>query len=356
MRGSIPYYGASGVVDYVNQYLFDEDLILLGEDGENILSRAVPLAFKVSGKCWVNNHAHVLRPRQDFDINFLTAYLESLDYSGLNTGTAQPKLNKQSCLTVQVSKPPLEEQQRIAAALSDSDDLITTLERLIAKKQAIKQGMMQQLLTGRTRLPGFTDEWTDSTVGAVARVTGGGTPSTRVSSYWNGDISWFTPAEIRPEGSGPVSSSTRTITPEGLASSAATLLPVGTVLVTSRASIGNCAVAAVPVATNQGFASMIPKDRRSTWFLYYWVQQNRSELESRAAGSTFLEISASKVAAIPLTTPTLDEQQAIGEALRDADEDLGALKRRLAKAHAIKTGMMQQLLTGRTRLPVEALS
>ncbi len=115
MRGSIPYYGASGVVDHVNQYLFDEDLILLGEDGgENILSRVVPLAFKVSGKCWVNNHAHVLRPRSDFDIDFLTAYLESLDYSGLNTGTAQPKLNKQSCLSVQVAKPPLEEQRRIA--------------------------------------------------------------------------------------------------------------------------------------------------------------------------------------------------------------------------------------------------
>src|SRR5699024_2359137 len=90
----------------------------------------------------------------------------------------------------------LVEQRRIAAALADADDLIATLERLIAKKQAVKQGMMQQLLTGRTRLPGFTGPWRDVTIDEIARVTGGGTPSTRISSLWGGGIPWFTPAEI----------------------------------------------------------------------------------------------------------------------------------------------------------------
>ncbi len=256
----------------------------------------------------------------------------------------------------ELNLPPKAQQTRAADALQDVDDLIAMLERLAAKKHAIKEGMMQELLTGRTRLPGFDSAWTDSIIGAVARVTGGGTPSTRVSAYWNGDIPWFTPAEIKSEGSGLVSSSARAITQFGLARSAATLLPEGSVLVTSRASIGHCAVAAVPVATNQGFASMIPRDRRSTWFLYYWVQQNHAELESRSAGSTFLEISATKVAGIPLAEPSLREQQAIGEALRSADTELDALKSRLAKARAIKTGMMQQLLTGRVRLPVEGAS
>lgn len=99
-----------------------------------------------------------------------------------------------------------------------------------------------------------------------------------------------------------------------------------------------------------------PKDSRSTWFLYYWVQQHRSEFESRAAGSTFLEISASKVSAIPLRKPNLDEQAAIGTAIRDVDAELDTLSNRLIKARAIKQGMMQQLLTGRTRLPVEVSS
>ncbi|WP_370520593.1 restriction endonuclease subunit S [Kocuria sp. KD4] len=263
---------------------------------------------------------------------------------------------KSRVLDLEIPTPSAPEQRSIANAITTADDLIATLERLTAKKQAIKQGMMQQLLTGRTRLPGFSGRWLNSTLGAIARVSGGGTPSTRISSFWGGGIPWFTPAEINAEGSGLVSSSERTITREGLASSAATLLPAGTVLVTSRASIGNCAVAAVPVSTNQGFTSLVPRDSRSTWFLYYWIQQYRSELEFRAAGSTFLEISASKVAAISLRQPNLEEQVAIGIAIRDADAEIDTLDNCLTKARAIKKGMMQQLLTGRTRLPVAATS
>ena len=105
VSGVYPYYGASGIIDYVNDYIFEDDLILLGEDGENILSRNLPLAFQVKGKIWVNNHAHVLKPKESFEIGFLTDYLESLDYALINSGTAQPKLNKQACLKIKIVKP-----------------------------------------------------------------------------------------------------------------------------------------------------------------------------------------------------------------------------------------------------------
>jgi type I restriction enzyme, S subunit len=91
IQGTYPYYGASGIIDYVNDYIFDEEIILLGEDGENIVSRNLPLAFRVSEKCWVNNHAHVIKPNEFTDIGFLTHYLESISYLEYNTGTAQPK-------------------------------------------------------------------------------------------------------------------------------------------------------------------------------------------------------------------------------------------------------------------------
>jgi len=152
MRGEYPYYGASGVVDYVNDYIFDEELILLGEDGENILSRNCELAFRVSGKIWVNNHAHVMRPKANTDAGFLTDYLESLDYEQYNTGTAQPKLNKRVCSEIIVFLPSLTEQQAIAAILSDMDAEIAMLEQKRDKTRALKQGMMQELLTGKTRL------------------------------------------------------------------------------------------------------------------------------------------------------------------------------------------------------------
>src|SRR5262249_39346269 len=136
-------------------YLFEDDLILLGEDGENILSRNCRLAFRISGKAWVNNHAHVLKPNPDVSIGFLTDYLESLNYEQFNSGTAQPKLNKQTCSRIPVALPPTKaEQEAIAESLTDADILIESLERLLAKKRHLKQGAMQELLTGKKRLTG----------------------------------------------------------------------------------------------------------------------------------------------------------------------------------------------------------
>ena len=152
MRGVYRYYGASGVVDYVNGYLFDGEYILLGEDGENILSRNLPLAFKVVGKFWVNNHAHIMQPRNGFNIDYLTAFLENLDYSLLNSGTAQPKLNKQNCLSIKVVKPPEKEQSAIAKVLNDMGFELDALQQRLEKTRQFKQGMMQELLTGKTRL------------------------------------------------------------------------------------------------------------------------------------------------------------------------------------------------------------
>ena len=152
MRGKIPYYGASGIIDYVNDYIFNEELILLGEDGENILSRNLPLIFQITGKSWVNNHAHVLRPNDDMDITYLTNYLESLDYKKYNTGTAQPKLTKNICKNIKVKKPCIGEQKKIASVLSACDKEIQTQKEKLNSLQNQKKGLMQQLLTGKVRV------------------------------------------------------------------------------------------------------------------------------------------------------------------------------------------------------------
>jgi type I restriction enzyme S subunit len=152
MQGPYPYYGASGIIDYVNDYLFDDNLILLGEDGENIISRNSRLVFQIVGKVWVNNHAHVLKPKPETDVTFLTEYLESLDFAQYNTGTAQPKLNQKVCSLIPVMFPPLAEQTAIAQILADMDGAIAALVQKRAKTVALKQGMMQALLTGQVRL------------------------------------------------------------------------------------------------------------------------------------------------------------------------------------------------------------
>lgn len=128
-RGQYPYYGASGVIDSIDDYLFDEDLILVGEDGANVLERSSPLAFKVSGKIWVNNHAHVLRVLAPNNIDYLVDYLESITYKPYVTGTAQPKLNKAALSGVPVPVPTGEEQLQIAAVYAQFLEGKNTLAR-----------------------------------------------------------------------------------------------------------------------------------------------------------------------------------------------------------------------------------
>lgn len=124
IKGIYPYYGASGIIDYINDYIFDEELLLLGEDGANILSRSTQLVFKATGKYWVNNHAHVLRPKENYNIDFLESCLENINYEPYNTGTAQPKLNQEVCRKINIKTPSLKEQVKIGKTLSLLDKKI----------------------------------------------------------------------------------------------------------------------------------------------------------------------------------------------------------------------------------------
>lgn len=124
IKGEYPYYGASGIIDYINDYIFDEDLLLLGEDGANILSRSTKLVFKATGKYWVNNHAHVLKPKENYNIDFLESYLENINYESYNTGTAQPKLNQEVCKKINIKIPSLKEQVKIGKTLTLLDKKI----------------------------------------------------------------------------------------------------------------------------------------------------------------------------------------------------------------------------------------
>lgn len=127
--GPYPYYGASGIVDYVDGYLFDEELILLSEDGANITDRNYPVCFLACGKYWVNNHAHVLRTKQENENNFICNSLERKDYTQYNTGMAMPKLNKETCKKIPISCPEFEEQKKIGDYFRSLDHLITLHQR-----------------------------------------------------------------------------------------------------------------------------------------------------------------------------------------------------------------------------------
>jgi len=145
-----PYYGASGIIDYVDDYIFDEPLILLGEDGENVVSRNLPLAFKVEGKYWVNNHAHVLRPIKDIStIEFLCEALEFIDYSSIVSGSAQPKITQGHLSKILLRMPKIEEQEDIGSMIQSINQKLQTEQSYLHKMQQIKAGLMADLLSGK---------------------------------------------------------------------------------------------------------------------------------------------------------------------------------------------------------------
>lgn len=261
-------------------------------------------------------------------------------------------VKKSDLVGVQLPLPPTKaEQEAIAEALSDTDALIESLEQLITKKRHLKQGAMQELLTGKKRLSGFSGEWEVKRLDAVAEIRSGGTPSTSQSDFWDGDVLWCTPTDITSLNAFKYMSQTaRTITLQGLKSSSAELIPAHSVVMTSRATIGECAINTVPMATNQGFKNFIPFQDTDVDFLYYLLQTKKQDFVGLCGGSTFLEIGKIQLAAFELVWPKKPEQSAIAIILSDMDAEITALETKLAKTRQLKQGMMHNLLTGRIRL------
>ena len=272
--------------------------------------------------------------------------LKLVSTAGNSAGVLDTKLVQ----SFKISLPPILEQRAIAEALSDVDGMLGVLEALTAKKRAIKRAAMQQLLTGKTRLPGFSGEWEKLSLGEVSEIQNGATPRTKITEFWNGAIPWCTPTDITSTPGKYLFTTDRRITEVGLQNCGASLLPRGALLLCSRATIGEVMIAATEICTNQGFKSLVCQAGISNEFLYYLVMTLKPKMLERAIGSTFLEIGKHDLASIAIQIPKEAEQHAIATILSDMDAGITALEHRRDKILAIKQGMMQQLLTGRVRL------
>lgn len=203
----------------------------------------------------------------------------------------------------------------------------------------------------QTELGLIPSDWEVVALGDICSIKTGGTPSTNEISFWNGDINWCTPTDITSLNNKYLSRTNKKISELGLQNSAAELLPIGTILMTSRATIGECAITSELMTTNQGFKNFICGTKINNEFLYYLLISKKLNFISLCSGSTFLEISTTQIRKFEVFIPPKPEQTAIATALSDTDALLAELEKLLAKKHAIKTATMQQLLTGKTRLP-----
>ena len=226
---------------------------------------------------------------------------------------AVPIMSKSSFEKLQNYRTTFKEQKKIGALLNLIDERISAQNRIIEELKLLRNTLMFKLFTPK-------DKWLKLSIGDVAHVIGGGTPDTNIEDYWNGNIQWFTPSEIGKEKY--VTGSERTLTQKGLDNSSAKLLPPNTILLSTRATIGECSIAKQECCTNQGFQSLIATTVTPE-FLYYLIQTKRRDLLSKASGSTFAEISANEVRRIHICIPaTATEQEIIVRPLSAYDEKI----------------------------------
>lgn len=364
--GKFPYYGASGIIDWVDDYLFDNELILLGEDGANLMTRNSPLAFRVSGKCWVNNHAHVFQiasNRRD-NIDFVTMVLESKDYLKIVVGSAQPKITQEQCAAISLQRPPLHEQKKIADILSTVDEHINETESLIEKTKTLKQGMMQRLLTKGI---GHT-EFKDTEIGRIP-VVWEVVPLASIAKIINGDRGRNYPSKNDMMGSGiPFVNaghlvngridfaSMNYISDEKFRHLSSGKFCKGDTIYCLRGTLGKNALVTSDIygAIASSLVIFRPNEKICSYYLYYFCNSDlelfqRSKIDT---GSAQPNLSAENVGRYSLPLPPLHEQHKIASILTTIDDQIDTYQTKLSSLTHIKTGLMQQLLTGKIRVKV----
>lgn len=335
------------------------DLVFVdaSEDLEGV-GKSVEVTDSLAGQAVAGLHTIAVRFDKRVLVDGFKAYLQHVPefrqrLVRLAAGTSVYATQKSHIADLEVRIPSASEQRAIAEVLRDVDQLVESLERVIAKKQDVLTAARQALLSRGQRLASFTTEWRERALGEVCDVVPGGTPNTDVDAYWNGGIPWCTPTDITAGHGRYLQATGRTITEKGLGASSARLLPENALLLCTRATIGELRLASQPVATNQGFKSIVCGSAVDPTFLYFQLIERRQDIEALGSGSTFDEVGTSDLRAMKLLLPEIDEQRAIAEALADMDDEITSLRRRLTKTRQVKRGMMQELLTGRTRRPAE---
>jgi type I restriction enzyme S subunit len=289
------------------------------------------------------------RPITELNSEFFALLLKTeaakKDITSRSGGSTRYNIGQESLAAVLVHvTSSLPEQQKVASFLSAVDTKINQLSKKKALLEQYKKGFMQKIFSQELR---FKDEqgndfpdWEERRLKDIAEIIGGGTPGTGNSDYWGGNIQWFTPTEIKQK---YLSSSKRTITEDGLKNSSAKKLPIGTLLLSTRATVGDVAIATRECSTNQGFQSLLIKENNVNEYWFYWIKQNKTVLLRKSSGSTFLEISKSEISKLKVLRPHHSEQRKISSFLSSLDKKINLISTELTHAQTFKKGLLQQM-------------
>lgn len=317
-----------------------------------------------------------LRPKTDaIDLRYSYFLIDFIGLNHLKDGTSNPTLSRDVFGSQALPVPPLPEQRAIAATLGALDDKIELNRKMNATLEAMARALFRDWFVdfGPTRArmearapylspdlwalfpdrlddEGKPEGWKVSTIGDGVRVVGGSTPSTKELELWDGGINWATPKDLSTLAAPVLLETSRTISAAGLAKISSGLLPVGSLLLSSRAPIGYLAIAEVPVAINQGFIGMICDKRISNVFAWLWTLENMDAILAKANGSTFQEISKGNFRPLPVVVPSepmLRAFDAIAKPLYDRIAKNERESRTLAQTRDL---LLPRLMSGELRV------
>jgi type I restriction enzyme, S subunit len=348
--GDYPYYGASGIVDYVADYIFNEDTLLISEDGANLLARSTPVAFPASGKYWVNNHAHVLRFDNQTTQRFVELFLESIPLDKYITGAAQPKLNQAALNSIPIPIPLPPEQRRIVSLLDGALEGIATVkanaEQNLQNARALFDSYLQSVLTERG--PG----WVEGKLGDVCGIARGGSPRPiqKFITTASDGINWIKIGDATASGK-YIYTTEEKIIPEGAKRSR--IVHDGDFLLSNSMSFGRPYIMRTTGCIHDGWLVLTDYAARLDQDYLYHVLGSRlvfQQFDQLAAGSTVRNLNIGLASRVDIPIPPLRQQRSIAErfdACSAETERLAAVyERKLSALGALKKSLLHDAFTG----------
>lgn len=348
MTGNIPYYGANGVVDYINDFLIDDDIILMAEDGgyfDEFQKR--PIAYKVSGKSWINNHAHILKAKNGYEQDYLFYCLQHKNILKWLNGGTRAKLNKGVLEKLPIQIAPLSEQRAIANILRNADAVIQSTEKLITQIQLRKKWLQQQLLSGNIRMQGFHKEWKKQPLKNIIK---------QVSRKVEKPDHPYLGIGLRSHGKGTFLKHNEDPSKNSMDSF---YVVQNNDLIVNITFAWEQAIAIARPEDNGALAShrfptyIFKEGKGNPDFFKFFILQPRMkymlELISPGGAGRNRVMSKKDFIKLEFFVPEYEEQTAIAKVLQAAESEITLLKAKAEKLREQKKGMMQLLLTGKKR-------
>jgi type I restriction enzyme S subunit len=315
--GEYPYYGATGIVDYVGNYIFDEKLVLIGEDGAKWES-GERTAFLANGKYWVNNHAHVIRPKRDLLLDeWLVYYFYFKDLKEFVTGLTVPKLNQGQLKIIPIPLPPIATQKKIVAKL---DAIFTEIDKATAAAAANAKNAEKLLESVFRQSYQVKNGIKTEELGDVCNITGGGTPSKSNPKFYIGDIPWAT---VRDMNRDSLEVTDFKISKEAVKESSTNIIPKNNVVIATRVGLGKVCILKQDTAINQDLRGVVPKNPKTldVNYLFYWFKSISKVIVDAGRGATVHGVTLPFIKSLQIPVPPIAIQEEMVAKLQAISEE-----------------------------------